>query len=553
MVNYLEEMFRKKLFHQNDEQPTNHFPITTIEPDQSDYLDKKPTEPHLIDTLEAGEPVVDSNFNRKNSFGARFKQWFYQQTFAQKLQNPLGFLALILLGLVVTVITAYLGILGNAALIVLFVGGPIVLLSMFDHQIGLVVMLVLGFSIPYISKATDAPIGMSMDGLLFLMLLGIMIQQIRKRDWSFASGSISYWVLGWIVLNLLQGLNPWCESRFVWIYTVRSMALLLMLYFIACNAFDSKKKIIWMINFILAWGTFAALWAFKQEYLGFTQIEETWLYADELRFELFFQWTRMRIFSILRDPTTFGIMMSYMALFVFVIAMQKGISWQKRSILIFICLIMTAANSFSGTRTSMAILPFGFILYTILNPTRNVIIFVSVFFLFGTALIFKGTSNAQIYRIQSAFKPSEDESALLRIRNQKFIRPFIHSHPIGYGLGTCGVWAKRFTPEHWLAKFSPDSGFVRIAVEQGWIGLFYYMCMLVAIMHTGIYYYFRVKDPQIKLYYLGLNLVMILLMVATYPQEAIIQLPTSIIYYIFVAAITRLKDFDPAFNDETSS
>lgn len=35
-----------------------------------------------------------------------------------------------------------------------------------------------------------------------------------------------------------------------------------------------------------------------------------------------------------------------------------------------------------------------------------------------------------------------------------------------------------------------------------------------------------------------------MLAVANYPQEAIVQLPTSLVSYVFFAAIVRLKDFD---------
>jgi hypothetical protein len=38
-----------------------------------------------------------------------------------------------------------------------------------------------------------------------------------------------------------------------------------------------------------------------------------------------------------------------------------------------------------------------------------------------------------------------------------------------------------------------------------------------------------------------------MLAVANYPQEAIVQLPTSLVSYIFFAAIVRLKDFDPFY------
>jgi putative inorganic carbon (hco3(-)) transporter len=485
-----------------------------------------------------------------NATLGKFKDWCYRQTFIEKLQNPVGLIAFLGIALVVTFATTYAGLIGNIGLMAVFIGVPVVLSSIFNHQLGLVIMLLIGYSVQFITKHIDAPVGTSMDAMLLLMLVGMLIQQIRRRDFSFAKGPMTPFVLAWIGMNLFQGFNPWAENRLVWIYTVRSMALLLMLYFIACNAFDSKKKVIWMINFILYCGLFAGLWAFKQEFIGFTAAEEAWLYADEKRFELIFQWTRYRLFSILNDPTAFGIMMCYMGVMTFVLAMGAKMSKKRIIWLVIMGLIMTVANSFSGTRTSMALLPFGFAIFVLLNPNRNVLLIVGTVAILGTAFVMKGTSNALVYRIQSAFSPTEDESMKVRIRNQAFIQPFIRAHPIGYGLGSCGDWAKRFNPNHWLAKFPHDSGYVRIAIEQGWIGLIFYLSLLVATLKTGIYYYFRVKDPQIKSYYLGLITVIFILFVANYPQEAIVQLPTSLVFYIFLAAIARLKDFDPAFNNQ---
>ena len=49
---------------------------------------------------------------------------------------------------------------------------------------------------------------------------------------------------------------------------------------------------------------------------------------------------------------------------------------------------------------------------------------------------------------------------------------------------------------------------------------------------------------MIKTIYLGLTVIVFQLCLASYPQEAIVVLPTSITFYILVAMIVRLKEFD---------
>jgi len=89
-------------------------------------------------------------------------------------------------------------------------------------------------------------------------------------------------------------------------------------------------------------------------------------------------------------------------------------------------------------------------------------------------------------------------------------------------------------------------------VETGWVGLILYMLLLFMAIRTSIRYYFRVKDPTIKVLYLGISVSVFMLALASYPQEAITLLPTSIIFYILLAIIARLKDFDENFREESA-
>jgi hypothetical protein len=75
------------------------------------------------------------------------------------------------------------------------------------------------------------------------------------------------------------------------------------------------------------------------------------------------------------------------------------------------------------------------------------------------------------------------------------------------------------------------------------------LTLLFISLKTGIYYYYRCKDPEIKVYYLAILSVVFLLVLASYPQEAITLLPNSVIFYVCLAMVVRLKDFDPQFSE----
>jgi len=162
----------------------------------------------------------------------------------------------------------------------------------------------------------------------------------------------------------------------------------------------------------------------------------------------------------------------------------------------------------------------------------------------GTVFMLKSTDNPVLYRIQSAFQVKDDPSMQLRLENQAFIQPFIQKHPIGGGLGSTGAWGQRFSPNTMLASFPPDSGYVRIAIEQGWIGLLLYCFLLFTSLKYGIQAYFRTKNEKIRIFYMAFLALLFNLCITNYTQEVIMQIPTSVIFYITLAALIRLKTFD---------
>jgi O-antigen ligase len=244
--------------------------------------------------------------------------------------------------------------------------------------------------------------------------------------------------------------------------------------------------------------------------------------------------------------------MAFISVFALVLA-TGPYHWLIRLTLLGGSLLMLIAMAYAGSRTPFILLPAALLFYTILTFNKKVILAAGLIGLLGTALVLKSTSNPVLFRIQSAFRLKDSEDTIgVRMRNQEKVQPFILAHPFGAGLGSTGVWGKRFTPDSWLASFAHDSGYVRIAVEMGWIGLLLYLGLLFVVLKQAVYYYFRVRDPEIKNLYLGLSTAIFMLVVANYPQEAIVQLPMSILFYVMLALIARLKDFDPNFSSTST-
>lgn len=474
------------------------------------------------------------------------KRWIKHHFLMEKLNTVLGGFLIALLAIVVALIVGKLGFIGGGGLLVVTIGTFLVIGAIFNIYLGLYVILIMSILVSFLGKIVDLPYGLSLDVLLVVLALGVIMKQIRERDLSFAKNPISLPIGVWVFYSMIQVLNPVAESRMAWAFTVRSVALLILLYFIASYALNSYRRVINIYKFMLGLGFASALYGLKQEFFGFTDFETVWLYSDPTRFQLIFQWSRMRIFSFFSDPTNYGIYMSYMSVMCFILMMGKFKLWQK-GILGIAGVSMLMAIAYAGSRTPVILVPFGFAVFTMLSMKRNIIIVMAIGGLLGGAFLLKSTGNAVLFRIQSAFMPDRSGDTMgVRFENQQKIKPFIQSHPFGGGLGSVGEWGERFSPGSFLAGFPPDSGYVRVAVELGWVGYLLYCWLLFVIVSMGIRYYLRVKNEQIKIIYLAITTMMFMLILASYVQEAIVQLPTSIHFYVCLAVLARLKDFEAA-------
>jgi O-antigen ligase len=132
----------------------------------------------------------------------------------------------------------------------------------------------------------------------------------------------------------------------------------------------------------------------------------------------------------------------------------------------------------------------------------------------------------------------------LRKFNQERIKPYIYSHPIGFGLGATGIWGKRFGNGSVVSQFQPDSGYIRVAVELGVVGLIIFCTLMFTVMKTGINNYYRIKDPELKMYCMGILLVVFAYNIANFPQEALVQFPSNVFFSLDMALLTVLYRLD---------
>ena len=477
----------------------------------------------------------------------------YRNTIAylKTLGKPAGFLLLLLASIVFAFVIKTAEIKG-AVMILLLLIGPIAVFAVISNpKIGVIMLLIAAYLIMWILRLnlTTFPLGTLMDGLLALLIVGFFIQQKYRPDWKFMSSPISIVILIWIIYNFILVVNPVAQSKMAWLYTIRTMATVMLTYFIFIYNIKDINFIRLIIKLWLGLSIFAGLFGFKQQFIGFFGYEEAYLYSDPIIMDLLFINGVWRKFSIFSDPTVFSYNMILSSLLC--IGMMFGpISNLKKVFLGSLVLFFLTNMLFSGTRSAYVLLPASMLMLTILVFNKKILLFTTGAAIFMSVIIFMPTSNPVLYRFQSAFKPSNDASFNVRARNQKMIQPYIWSHPIGGGLGSTGVWGAKFSPGSFLASFPPDSGYVRVAVEMGWIGLFIFCSLLFIILQKGISNFFKMEDPELKSYCLAMVLIVYALTIGNYPQEAITQYPINVYFFLVAALIDATYTLDKQKREE---
>jgi len=470
---------------------------------------------------------------------------FLDSVISKKFSKPVVVLFLIVTSLIASYAFAAQGLVVGLLFLALIVGLPIIFATVAYPKFGIILFLIVSFFINDLSRIVpeDTPVGLMMDVLTYLLILGFFVKQKNEKNWNYFKDPVAYFVLIWLAYNLLEVANPIAASRLAWLYTVRTTGFIMLMYFVFAFQIRSKDFIKSIIVVWLALDLLAGLSAFQQEVLGFFPFEQHWLTADPLRVSLLFINGHMRKFGIFSDPVVFAYNMVAAALLCFTLILGK-IKTYKKVILALMMVFFMWVMLYSGTRTAFVLVPAAMVMLAILKFDKKIFAFVITGGLCLAFLIIVPTSNPTLARFQTAFMPAKDPSFNVRAENQARIKPYILSHPIGGGLGSVGVWGQRFSPNSYLAKFPPDSGYVRVAVEMGWIGLLLFCIFNCVILYRGIYYYYIIKDPELKTYCLAMILIIFAFNIGNYPQQAFVQYPSNILFYLAVAIISVTMRLD---------
>lgn len=455
------------------------------------------------------------------------------------------FVVLILLSLGVAWSMAHLGMAVAPFIVMGCISLMTVVVVLMDFRIGLYLVFLMGMFMFYIDRIVDIkfPLGTIYDALVGLVFVALFVNTKKRKDWTLFQNPVTITFIIIIAYQLVQFFNPNSGSPVAWLVSLRGN-ISFLIYVICFQMFSSLKEVRKFTTVWLVVAMMVALYGFYQEIFGLTDFEMRWLHSREGRIDLYLIWGVMRKFSFLSDPSSYGIFMAASALACLPL-MLGPFSLSKKAGFGIMMLIMMVAMTFSGTRTAIAMLVIGVVFFMIITMWKKEILVASVVIaVIGAGMLFGPFYGGTMTRIRSTFNASEDPSMAVRDLKRVQLQEYVKTHPIGGGLYTVGHNGAKYAPGHPLAgEWDPDSGYLLIALESGWIGLMIFQVLFFMVMWQGIKGYFAADDPLLKAYMLVYIVPFLAVSIAHFTQDAMFMKPVNLLIYATYALVIKIPSF----------
>ena len=409
-----------------------------------------------------------------------------------------------------------------------------------DLRWGFYILLCANFLSAGLTRYVDLPLGLLIDFILLFIFFVYFFQHFRTISWAPLSNPVFLVVCIWMVINIMELVNPEAHSFEAWFYAMRGVALYFFLVLlVGYLCLEHQRDFNWFITIWFVFSMIGTLWGIKQLYIGLDSAEQAWLSVPgNLSTHLLFG--KLRVFSFYSDAGQFGASQAHTAVVASILAIFES---RKARRLFY---LITAVCCFygmliSGTRGAIAIPLIGFFTYLILIRNFKIIIIGSTILGIIFCILkftFIGQGNYEIRRMRTSLDPN-DASLMVRIENQKKLAVYLQHHVLGGGVGSGGYWGLRFSPNTFLANLALDSWYVRIAAEYGYPGLVLYLLMLLYILYYALRMLQAENDITIRNQRMAVFCGLVGILVASYTNQVFGQMPTGLLIYLSIVFLTK--------------
>ncbi len=430
----------------------------------------------------------------------------------------------------------------------LIIGIALTFLCITNYRLGYAIAMGAGFTIFILSRYfMDAfPIGWIIEFLVYSSFLGLLTDCIIKRK-SVLEGiyhPITVFFGLYLLYMVLQAFNPEMNSIVGWLNFFRRQVMVFFLFVLTAHVIKTVNDIKWIFRLWFVFALISSLYAILTQFFGLPFFEDTWVMSSSNRQDLYYLVDGFkRKYSLYSDPAAFGMDMAATTL-ILGILLFIDTSQKYKIVYFFAALLCMFGAIYSGTRTAYLMIVSGMFLFLLMRGINRNTFLIGIGFL----VTFIGIMVAPVYdnlflnRIRSAFDFNQDASLQIRNINRAKIQPYIYQNPIGGGVNTSGGQGIEYNPGHYLAGFPPDSGYLRAALETGWVGLLLLLLFHFVILRSGIYSYFHSTDKWIKTATLVATTSIFSFVIANYGQESFGQIPSCFLFCICIAIIVKSEE-----------
>lgn len=409
----------------------------------------------------------------------------------------------------------------------------------FSHGMFLFWVLIgINYMIQWHSITLPQGIPMSLyNEMIEILLLFMAILNVKESKFERTANPMLLALLVWCGFCTLEVLNDTCGIGIdvgSWYTSARMIAFQILYAFLVFSLYISKPNI--LIRYLFIWAglaLFAAFWVWKQQYIGMTAPENTWLQTRGRSTHILQAGTLIRYFSIYSDAANFGIGIASTAVAFIIFGITSKIKKHKYFFLVTGALCAWAIFP-SGTRTAIFCMFAGFLVYIFLSKSFKIAIPFTIFFvLFVFILAFTkiGQGNQQIRRMRSAFDKN-DASASVRSMNQKAMKKYLDEAPWGIGMHIGYQNAPTNNKYSFMATVPPDSEYVFIWIHTGIIGITTFLiCTVIMIIGACWIVFFRLRSPSLRGIGAGFCCAMVSQQLGGYGNQVLMQFPNCLTFY----------------------
>ena len=400
-------------------------------------------------------------------------------------------------------------------------------------------------------KDIHLPVPMSLPNeMLQIVLLAIAIVDARQSPrFERCANFMLFALIIWCGFCTLEILNDTCDLGIniaAWYQGSRLMAFQLLYIFLVFSIYISSPQI--LMRYLYIWAglaLFTVFWTYKQQYIGFTSSEARFM--DGNATHVLNAGTLIRYFSTFSDAANYGCNAASTAVAFIIIGITTKIRNNKLFFLLTGIAVIWGMFA-SGTRTAIACLGAGLIVYIFLSKSFKIAIpftIAVVFFAFILVFTTIGQGNQQIRRMRSAFN-KDDASMAARDVNKDAMRKYIQDAPWGIGIGMNPDNVPANNKYNLLAKVPPDSDYVFIWLRTGPIGITVYVITMLMMLGGGCYtVLFKLKNRSLIGIGAAFCCAFVSIQLGGYGNQVMMQFPNGLIFYGGLSIVYILPYLEP--------